>query len=88
MASIREGSKQTVTVVNSAAAFTHYVGPIGELDLDSTNMALIIHDGATSGGIRYQASAAIALSAGSTSAQIITKINELITNLTTAKLMT
>jgi len=89
MATIRTGSdiNRVVARVNSAAAVAFYTGIIGEVILDSTHMALVLQDGVTQGGFRLQATSAAPLSAASTTPQIITKVNEILTNLTAAKLM-
>lgn len=87
MVTTRGGSNPTILHANSAAAIALYTGVIGELNLDATNWALVVQDGISPGGIKYQASAATALSASATSTEMLNKINELMTKLTTAKLM-
>lgn len=80
-------SSPTVIQYNSAAPIALYTGVRGELQANTTKMALVLHDGATQGGFLFQASAVTALSAASTTSQIITAFNDLIVKLQTAKLM-
>ena len=87
MATIRAGSNTVIVPVNSAAAIALYTGVEGELGMDSSRVALVLHDGSTAGGFTLQASGATPLSAASNSADIIAKVNEMITKLTAAKLM-
>lgn len=87
MASTPGPSSPTVVQYNSAAPIALYTGVRGEIQMDTGKTAIVLHDGSTLGGFTLQASGVTALSAASSSADIISKVNEIIVKLQSAKLM-
>ena len=72
---------------NSGVPLDKYLGARGEIVMDYNTKTIRLHDGATSGGIIFQASTIAQLSAAATVGEVVTAYNLLISGMRIARLM-